>query len=101
LHRLQAHHIRVRQDDQALPCVTVYQIHQRRLALRISAGLAIVLMTAIGIVPSSGWTREKQIRRAAKHQRVSPPTTQFPKEPFTAEEKRKFQEPTGKEVDRW
>jgi hypothetical protein len=53
---------------------------------------------------SPAWSREKPARhhaRAAASQGVQSGSTTSQKEPFTAEEKRRFQAPTGHEVDRW
>lgn len=69
-----------------------------------------ISMAAVVIAATPAWSREKATRHTERHHsrvdaskrgRFDPPAGQTLKEPFTAEEKRRFQEPTGKEVDRW
>ena len=65
--------------------------------------LSIPLAVLVIATTSPAWSREKPIRhhRTAVSQRVQSDPTASQKEPFTAEEKRRFQAPTGHEVDRW
>jgi hypothetical protein len=72
--------------------------------------LSIPMAVLVIATTSPAWSREKPARHAARqHSRSDastpgqsgPAARQTLKEPFTAEEKRRFQAPTGQEVDRW
>lgn len=72
--------------------------------------LCISMAALVIAATSPAWSREKAARHAERHHsrvdapkraQYGAPAGQALKEPFTAEEKRRFQEPTGHEVDRW
>jgi hypothetical protein len=72
----------------------------------------VVTMVAVTMLAStsSTWSREQnthhrqrtvsptEVPQGGRSRAIAAPTL---KEPFTAAEKRAFQEPTGKEIDRW
>jgi ABC-type molybdate transport system substrate-binding protein len=63
-----------------------------------------IAVLVIATTTSPTWSREKQARHHARvpiSQRIQSGAAASQKEPFTAEEKRRFQAPTGHEVDRW
>lgn len=79
--------------------------------MRNADGWLSIAMAALLIAATPpAWSREKATRHTQRHHarvdaststQYGAPPGQTLKEPFTAEEKRRFQEPTGHEVDRW
>jgi cytochrome c-type biogenesis protein CcmH/NrfG len=76
--------------------------------MMVSNRLAIaVIAAAVMASTSTSWAREQRPQHKQEHNLRAPKPkdapfgTQSLKEPFTAAEKRAFQEPTGREVDRW
>jgi hypothetical protein len=75
--------------------------------MRISARFKFALIVAAGLLTaSSALAVDQSHKKTRKIERINAHTSvriasPSPQEPFTAAEKRAFQTPTGKEIDRW